>query len=237
MNRELSSLVCFKKEDAKSYARNNQSLNVPTFACPREIFKNRLTKFYTIKTQNETHVQFDCLLNFHLKSGSYLSRCVNGTWSGEEPICEVDYYKDRIRLSSMIIILCLFVSLLFLGSDFCMFMKKRLEIRQEHARVRAFQINRMLQYDNLRCSAYPNYGLNDIKLYIPELQQFIGIKHKDYKREQTRASDVSAAVYDEEYFQGRSASRVQTDDRRQDKFTRGLFLFRMRSRKSSSGPS
>ncbi|KAK0055852.1 hypothetical protein Bpfe_014721, partial [Biomphalaria pfeifferi] len=143
---------------------------------------------------------------------------------------------DRIRLSSMIIILCLFVSLLFLGSDFCMFMKKRLEIRQEHARVRAFQINRMLQYDNVRCSAYPNYGLNDIKLYIPELQQFIGIKHKDYKREQTRASDISATVYDEEYFQGRSASRVQTDDKRQDKFP-GLFLFRMRKKKDSSGPS
>ncbi|KAH9492421.1 hypothetical protein Btru_051068 [Bulinus truncatus] len=232
MNKGVSPYLCFKKEDAKSYTKpSNTSHSIPGFVCPREIFKNRLTKFYTIKMFNETHVKFDCLLNFHLKSGSYISSCINGTWTGEEPMCEVDYYKDRFILSSMIIFVCCLVCVIFLGSDFCLFMKKRLEIRQENARVRAFQINRMLKYDNMRCAAYPNYGLNDIKLYIPELQQFIGIKPKEYNKRDARISET-LEQYEEEYFQGPVSTRPTTEDKKQDKFTRGLFLFRMKAKKS-----
>ncbi|CAL1528331.1 unnamed protein product [Lymnaea stagnalis] len=120
--------------------------------CPADVFRQRLRRYYAVTIIDDEEAKFECLNNFHWVSGSRVSYCENGSWSGEEPLCEVDYFKERYRLSGFIIVFCLFVSFLFLGNDFSRYIKNRREVRPEMARQRQLRTLRRFKYFRTRDS-------------------------------------------------------------------------------------
>ncbi|XP_059140407.1 uncharacterized protein LOC131928400 [Physella acuta] len=114
--------------------------------CPLDFFSLRLKNYYEILVINETSVEMRCLKNYHHVTGSRFTSCMeNGSWSGMEMICEVDYFKERHRLSIFIVFLSLMSSFVFLGSDFFFFMKKKLELKVEKRRLASFNRRRTME--------------------------------------------------------------------------------------------
>ncbi|RUS74480.1 hypothetical protein EGW08_017755, partial [Elysia chlorotica] len=92
--------------------------------------KYHTENFYMVDYADKTTIQFSCLTNFHLVSGDLRWTCLeNGKWSGSEPLCAVDYLKDKWTLSGIIVLVSFFIPMLWLCTDFYCFVKKRTRVR------------------------------------------------------------------------------------------------------------
>ncbi|GFS00851.1 hypothetical protein ElyMa_001081600 [Elysia marginata] len=71
--------------------------HVPKFQCRIEplVYRTYHPKnFYHVEYFNNSTILFSCLTNYHLVSGNLRWDCLrNESWSGTEPLCEVDYLK------------------------------------------------------------------------------------------------------------------------------------------------
>ncbi|GFN79243.1 hypothetical protein PoB_000574900 [Plakobranchus ocellatus] len=118
--------VSLTSNNNTSQTSNARRLSLPCrvdiFLQPDKLWRH----FYTVDVYNSRAVKFSCLHNYHLSSGDLTLTCLpNGSWSGMEPVCEVDYYKEKLRLSSAIILGSLLVPIFLLGLDFARFLRER----------------------------------------------------------------------------------------------------------------
>ncbi|KAK3792033.1 hypothetical protein RRG08_055300 [Elysia crispata] len=104
------------------------------YCVPNKAFfkaKKLTTHFYKARLSSRALVEFSCLTNFHHVSGDMEMTCLpNGTWVGQEPKCEVDFLKDKLSLSLIIITVSFLLPMLWLGADFYFWIKKRTKIRK-----------------------------------------------------------------------------------------------------------
>ncbi|KAK3791708.1 hypothetical protein RRG08_012619 [Elysia crispata] len=131
--------------------------HTPAVACAIEpfVFKTyHVDNFYQVDHADQQVIQFSCLTNFHLVAGDLRWTCQhNGTWTGTEPLCAVDFLKDKWTLSGFIITVSLFLPMLWLGTDFYRFVKKRTRVRNTRYRygpICDIRKNEMLLGENHR---------------------------------------------------------------------------------------
>lgn len=106
---------------------------IPNNKCSLDPFVYRhwhIHKFYHVVFANNSTIQFSCLTNYHVVSGNLRWNCLsNGSWSGTEPMCEVDFMKDKLTLSVIICVISFILPMAWLGTDFYKFVKKRQRVR------------------------------------------------------------------------------------------------------------
>ncbi|KAK3787223.1 hypothetical protein RRG08_048862 [Elysia crispata] len=131
--------------------------HTPAAACAIEpfVFKTyHVDNFYRVDHADQQVIQFSCLTNFHLVAGDLRWTCQhNGTWSGTEPLCAVDFLKDKWTLSGFIITVSFFLPMLWLGTDFYRFVQKRTRVRKTRYRfgpICDIRKNEMLLGENHR---------------------------------------------------------------------------------------
>ncbi|GFR90620.1 hypothetical protein ElyMa_002572300 [Elysia marginata] len=115
----------------QAYANNtNNIFRASSTPCVGEDYvkthKYLYRNFYSISYYDNSTVEFSCMYNYHRVSGDMVVTCLpNGTWYGTPPRCEVDYYKEKIRLSAIIFGVSLVIPCILLFLDFVHFVHKR----------------------------------------------------------------------------------------------------------------
>ncbi|RUS72182.1 hypothetical protein EGW08_020058 [Elysia chlorotica] len=93
--------------------------------------KKLTTRYYTAEYVSDRNgsLVFTCLTNYHPVEGHLEMYCENNIFVGEELRCEVDYYIEKVRLSTMIALITFVIPAAWLLFDFYMFTQNRRKMR------------------------------------------------------------------------------------------------------------
>ncbi|KAH9502974.1 hypothetical protein Btru_072509 [Bulinus truncatus] len=193
--------------------------------CFDNIFLKSHYKNYEVNVINSSTVEIKCLHNFHLLSGDTYSHCLpNGQWIGQEPVCEVDYYKERFRLSSFIIFVTAAIVIFFLSIDFSCFLQRRCLSRQSQRRLHMYKVNSL--YRRNLCPRQPN-AVNWLHL-IDSIEQ---------KSSDVFPSNPAEHSHSEFGAFGQSMpvtntlpANSQSPDIKTNQYQRGLYVFRLKNK-------
>ncbi|XP_055865237.1 uncharacterized protein LOC129922584 isoform X2 [Biomphalaria glabrata] len=157
--------------------------------------------YYEVTVLNQSTVELRCFLNFHQLSGNNFRHCLpNGRWSGEEPVCEVDYYKERFRLSLFITLVTMFIVICFLMVDFSRHLYRR----------------RLANY---------SVAVRDLCMLDERLEIFKSVSAATFAVD-FGANSFKANQVTPRYARADSTSSPSTNTN----FQRGMFLFRMKNK-------
>ncbi|XP_055865234.1 uncharacterized protein LOC129922584 isoform X1 [Biomphalaria glabrata] len=183
--------------------------------------------YYEVTVLNQSTVELRCFLNFHQLSGNNFRHCLpNGRWSGEEPVCEVDYYKERFRLSLFITLVTMFIVICFLMVDFSRHLYRRVRVKENKRVSQSFYLKRRYQHF-LAPRRLANYSVavRDLCMLDERLEIFKSVSAATFAVD-FGANSFKANQVTPRYARADSTSSPSTNTN----FQRGMFLFRMKNK-------